>query len=240
MLDAERTRLRNLAQRDKAAIDTIDTRLRDAREEKRQFEIAAKAELDSNLEKWQALGEKKEESVIKSDFTLNIPEHSLEDWIAKLRADNVQPIVNVHYKKMKDCLYKNTNAASYTVDEHDAGLAAKDIYFAGIGANEDAWEQEKANKAYERGSKNARERNATARRQPQNWVLLKRAGLNDFRMEDTAIRYVDFQKRAEDRTPDWHAITRNLKLAGESVGYDERHYKHALDRLVSFFQLQLS
>ena len=41
--------MRNLAQRDKAAIDTIDTRLRDAREEKRQFEIAAKAELDSNL-----------------------------------------------------------------------------------------------------------------------------------------------------------------------------------------------
>ena len=32
---------------------------------------------------------------------------------------------------------------------------------------------------------------------------------------------------------------RNLKLAGESVGYDERHYKHALDRLVSFFQPQL-
>ena len=58
-------------------------------------------------------------------------------------------------------------------------------------------------------------------------------------MEDTAIRYMDFQKRAEDRTPDWHAITRNLKLAGESVGYDERHYKHALDRLVSFFQPQL-
>ena len=42
-------------------------------------------------------------------------------------------------------------------------------------------------------------------------------------MEDTAIRYVDFQKRAEDRKPDWHTITRNLKLVGESVGYDERY-----------------
>ena len=55
-------------------------------------------------------------------------------------------------------------------------------------------------------------------------------------MEDTAIRYIDFQKRAENRTPDWHAITRNLKLAGESVGCDERH---ALDKFVSFFQPQL-
>ena len=80
--DAERTRLRAAAPRDQAAIDVVETRLTDVREEKRQFEIAAKAELDSNLEKWQALGEKKEESVITSDFTLNIPEHSLEDWIA--------------------------------------------------------------------------------------------------------------------------------------------------------------
>ena len=42
-------------------------------------------------------------------------------------------------------------------------------------------------------------------------------------MEDTAIRYVDLQKRADDRKPDWHAIISNLKLAGESVGYDERY-----------------
>ena len=41
------------------------------------------------------------------------------------------------------------NAASYTEDEHEAGLAAKDIYFSGI-AKEDNWEQDKANKAYKR------------------------------------------------------------------------------------------
>ena len=96
--EAERTRLRAAVPRDQAAIDVVDTRLRDVREEKRQFEIAAKAEIDSNLEKWQALGEEKEEDVVTSDFTLNIPEHSLEDWIAKLRAENVKPLVNVHFK----------------------------------------------------------------------------------------------------------------------------------------------
>ena len=122
------------------------------------------------------------------------------------------------------------------VDEHEAGLAVKYVYFAGIGTNEDAWDQDKAIKAYERGSKSARERKVTARHHPQNRVLLKRAGLNDSRMEDTAIRYMDFQKRVKDRTPHWHTMTRNLKLVGESVGYDERHYKCALDRLVSFFQ----
>ena len=78
-LDAERTELRGVIPRDQAAIDVGDARLRDVREEKQQFEIAAKAEIDSNLEKWRALGEKKEEDVVTSDFTLNIPEHSLED-----------------------------------------------------------------------------------------------------------------------------------------------------------------
>ena len=105
-LEAERERLRNAAQRDEAVIYAVNTRLRNPREEKRQFEIAAKVELDSNLEKWQALGEKKKENVITSDFTFNIPEPSLEDWIAE--ADNMQPPVNMHYKEVKDCLYKNT------------------------------------------------------------------------------------------------------------------------------------
>ena len=72
--EAERTRLRAAAARDQVAIDVVEARLREVREEKRQFEIAAKAEIDSNLEKWRSLGEKKEESVITSDFTLNIPE----------------------------------------------------------------------------------------------------------------------------------------------------------------------
>ena len=63
--EAERTRLRAAVPRDQAALDVVDTNLRDVREEKRQFEIAAKAELDSNLEKWRALGEKREDSVVR-------------------------------------------------------------------------------------------------------------------------------------------------------------------------------
>ena len=54
-----------------------------------------------------------------------------------MRAENVKPLVKVHYKEGKDCLYKNTNTASYTEDQHEAGLAAKDVYFSGIGANKD-------------------------------------------------------------------------------------------------------
>ena len=123
-LEAQRIELGGVVPRDDAAIVAVVARLAEAREEKRQFEIATRAEIDSNLEKWRALGAKKEEDVITSDFTLNIPEHSLEDWIAKLRADGVKPLVNVHFKEVKDCLYKNTNAASYTEDEHEAGLAA--------------------------------------------------------------------------------------------------------------------
>ncbi len=76
-LDAQRTELGGVMPRDQAAIDIVVERLRDVREEKRQLETAAKAELDSNLEKWRALGAKKEEDVVTSDFMLNIPEHHL-------------------------------------------------------------------------------------------------------------------------------------------------------------------
>ena len=48
-LEAERERLRNVAQRDEAAINVVDTRLRNAREDKCQFEIAAKAEIGSTV-----------------------------------------------------------------------------------------------------------------------------------------------------------------------------------------------
>ena len=132
--EAERTRLRAVVPRDQAVIEVVEARIADVREEKQQFEAAAKAEIDRNLEKWQALGEKREENAVTSDFMLNIPKYSLEDWIAKLRADDVKPLVNVHFKEVKDCLYKNINAASYTEDEHEAGLAAKDVYFNGIQA----------------------------------------------------------------------------------------------------------
>ena len=50
--EAERTRLRNAVPRDQAAIDVVENILRDSREEKHNFEIEAKAELDSKLEKW--------------------------------------------------------------------------------------------------------------------------------------------------------------------------------------------
>ena len=46
MLDAERTRLRVAVPRDQAAIDVVEARLIDVREEKHQFEIATKAEID--------------------------------------------------------------------------------------------------------------------------------------------------------------------------------------------------
>ena len=117
-LDDRRTELGGVMPRDQPAIDAITARLAAVREEKRQFVTATRAEIDSNLEKWTALGAKKEEDVITSDFTLNIPEHSLEEWLAKLRTEGVKPLVNVHFKEVKDCLYKNTNAASYTEDEH--------------------------------------------------------------------------------------------------------------------------
>ena len=170
-LEAELTALRSvaLAARNHVAIDVLDARIDAVKREKRTFKRDSENELRGRVNKWRDIDKKKDEDVITSDFTINIPEHSLDEWIAKLRAEKLQPVANVHYKEMKDCLYKNTNAALYTEDEHNAGLAAKDAYFGGAGENEENWDQEKANKAFERGCKNARARNTEARKQPQSW-----------------------------------------------------------------------
>ena len=67
--EAERTRLRAVAPRDQAAIDVVEARIAEVREEKRQFEIATRADIDSNLEKWRALGEKREENRFHTEHT---------------------------------------------------------------------------------------------------------------------------------------------------------------------------
>ena len=50
-LEAERTRLRAAVPRDQAVIDVVVARTAEVREEKRQFKIATRAEIDSNFEK---------------------------------------------------------------------------------------------------------------------------------------------------------------------------------------------
>ena len=67
--------MRAVIPRDQAVKNVVETRLADVREEKCLFEIAAKAELDSNLEKWRALGEKTDERVITHNVRFHI-EHT--------------------------------------------------------------------------------------------------------------------------------------------------------------------
>ena len=55
-LEEQRIQLRGIIPIDQAAIDAIVARLAEVREEKRQFVTATRAEIDSNLEKWTALG----------------------------------------------------------------------------------------------------------------------------------------------------------------------------------------
>ena len=61
---AQTIELGGVMPRDQAAIDVVfAARLRDVRDKKRQFEAATKAELDSNLEKWRALGAKRKRTL---------------------------------------------------------------------------------------------------------------------------------------------------------------------------------
>ena len=69
-LEEQRTQLRGIMPRDQAAIEAVVARLAAIREEKRQFVTATRAEIDSNLEKWTALGAKKQEDDITSSSFL--------------------------------------------------------------------------------------------------------------------------------------------------------------------------
>ena len=199
--------------------------------EKKRDEVRKKEILD----KWES--DKKKEPKGEPEFEFVKPEQSIEEWLEQLRAEGISPRVNTHFREFKDTLYKNTKKDSYTVDEVEAGLVQKDLYYS---ANtEDIWDQKAADKAYERGCKTARDKNAEARTKTRKWELLKREGMNDLKMEDAGIRFLNVAKAESDRKVDWHATMLNIKRGGEALGYDEKHFKHVCDRLVSFYTPQL-
>ena len=82
-LEAEHTALRSVAaaERNIAAIDALEVRIDAVKREKRTFERDSENELRGSVNKWRDIDKKKDEDMITSDFTINIPEHSLDSEI---------------------------------------------------------------------------------------------------------------------------------------------------------------
>jgi hypothetical protein len=158
------------------------------------------------------------------------PTQSLEDWCEELRGGGINPIQGVHYKEVDRKLYKNTNPASYTVVDTEAGWAARDLYARDHPNAAD----EALRIVYDTGARNARIANEAAKQHRRRWELLQKESVSDTRVEDSLVRYFSNPKRI-----DWYSTIREIMSYGSSVGYTHQHYKKALDRFVSHFEASL-
>ena len=168
-------------------------------------------------------------SIQQVDFTP--PEHSLETWMDTLNAQGIRPLKNIHYKEFNSSLYKNTKVDSYEVDVDEAGIDYKDEQMALRLPNAAALTIDEQKTLINTGIANARRENKLAMRNSKTWIVLKREIPNDTRTEDSLLRYVDETRKK----PEWDEVIHNLAQHGKTYGYDEVHYKQALDRWLSYF-----
>jgi hypothetical protein len=78
--------------------------------------------------------------------------------------------------------------------------------------------------------------NARIFAQPPRWVLIKRRALNDTRMEDSLLQYVD-KKHTQ---VDWYSTITTLHQTGSKIGYTLDHYKRVLHRFISYFKPEMN
>ena len=167
-----------------------------------------------------------------SDVSFVIPEQSLTEWFNELVQERTAPRKNIHYTDENGVLSKNVNKRSFIKDDQEAGQKARDaLAITNPESTRDRLEAE-----YERAAREARIENDLARAEPKEWELLKRKLPNDIKLEDGEIRYIDQQQKI----PDWYITIKNIKRLGESLGYDEHHYKNVLERFISYFNPSLS
>ena len=151
-----------------------------------------------------------------------------EDWFFTLRAKDIEPMLNNHYKEEDGVLYKNIEPKSYLLDE--------DLYVRLFVTNfraEDPESRTRDSIIIAQGTKEVRDKNKKARAIKPIWQVLKRIRHNDKSEEDTLVRLL------ADKTPDWYRTVRALKVYGESHGYDESHYRICLSRFISHYNAPL-
>ena len=165
------------------------------------------------------------------EFTFDIPEHTYETMIARLRDTALRE--GVHYKDVHNNTFMNTNMNCFqTTPPALAGTRARTAL---ITATPNAT-QEQRQAEHDRASAEQQTFNDAAALQPPVWEIMQRQGNNDIRQEDSLLIFLDTQRKQ----PHWYKIIHNLKTYGEQSGYTLNHYKRCLDRFVGFFAPHLS
>ena len=154
---------------------------------------------------------------------------TLDAWKSYLKGRGIVAEEDGHFKIEEDCAYRNVNELSWPVDwdEKIKRKAEEIMADAQEGKPTQAQAKQQAKAAL------ANEIAAHERAEPQWRVLRRRTLKNDKAMEDMQMRL------KPDKTPDWYRTVRLIAILGETLGYDEIHYKHVLTRFVSHYSADM-
>ena len=163
------------------------------------------------------------------NFQFVVPQQTFQDLVTEL--GTVHPKLGLHYTERNGVLHRNSHPASYNSQDPDlAGWPARDLMVAQAPAQNPPTEAALTTE-YDRARNHQAGVNRTVARTAPIWTLLQKDSPNDVRQEDSMLVFLDMQHK----TIDWYTVVKNLKRYGEPLGYNFDHYKHCLDRFVSFF-----
>ena len=164
-----------------------------------------------------------------TEFAFTEPELSYHDVAEKPK---YRPMKHgIHYLDEDSTIYYNTEIeASDWTDENVAATIARD---AATAAGENAAAIQAAYNA-----ELARQQGINTKifAQPPRWVLIKRKTLNDTRMEDSLLQYID-KKHTQ---VDWYSTITTLHKTGSKIGYTLDHYQRVLHRFISYFKPEMN
>jgi hypothetical protein len=164
-----------------------------------------------------------------TEFSFTEPELSYHDVAEKPK---YRPMKHeIHYLDEDNTLYYNSEIeASEWEDENAVAAEARDEATA-------AAENEAAIlRAYNTALARQQAINTRIFSQPPRWVLIKRRALNDTRMEDSLLQYID-KKHTQ---VDWYSTITTLHETGSRIGYTLDHYKRVLHRFISYFKPEMN
>jgi hypothetical protein len=164
-----------------------------------------------------------------TEFTFTEPEFSYYNIAAKQK---YRPMKHgIHYLDEDSTLYYNAEIErSDWKDEVIAATTARDEA-ATQGQN-----QEDRLAAYNAELTRQQGVNAQIFAQLPRWILIKRKALNDTRMEDSLLQYVD-KKHTQ---VDWYSTITTLQKTGRKIGYTRDHYQRVLHRFISYFKPEMN
>jgi hypothetical protein len=160
-----------------------------------------------------------------TEFAFTEPDLSYHDIAARIK---YRPMKHgIHYLDEDSTLYYNSEIeASEWIDEVIAATTARDA----AAAEGQTHAQQKT--AYDAELTKQQGINAKIFAQPPRWVLIKRKALNDTRMEDSLLQYVD-KKQTQ---VDWYITITTL----QKTGYTRDHYQRVLHRFISYFKPEMN